>query len=88
MGCFFKVGVKTTGINTTATNGTSISLLRFGQKQGLYGAGLVGDIFIDAFHFGRVHKGTLHTNGFIAIEIEHVSPSNQLLGTGAVENGL
>ena len=47
-----------------------------------------GDELIDFHHFGGVNKRTLHTHGVVALQIEHVTSTNELIGTHTVEDGL
>lgn len=48
---------------------------------------LVGDELVNLLYLGGVDKGTLYTDRFATIEIEHITTTYQLLGTWAVEDG-
>ena len=62
--------------------------IRLGQFEGHIIALLFSDVLIDALHLGRVDKGTLHTDRLRTAQIEHITLTDQLLGTSTVEDGL
>ena len=49
---------------------------------------LRSDELVYAFHLRRVNEGTLYTDRLCATEIEHVTLTDELLGTCTVEDGL
>ena len=65
---------------------TAVVALGFGQLQRLHGAGLVGYVVVYAFYFLSAYEGTLHTRGLVAVGVEHVSKTNELVGSGPVED--
>ena len=49
---------------------------------------LGGNELVDVHHLWCIHEGTLHTDGIVALQIEHITTSDELVGTHTVENGL
>ena len=49
---------------------------------------LGSDEIIDPLHLGSVDEGALHTHGLRAVQEKHISTSDELLGSRAVEDGL
>ena len=45
------------------------------------------NIFVDALNLWRIDKGTLYTDGFSTIAIEHITTTDKLVGTCLVEDG-
>lgn len=59
----------------------------FGQEVGCGVALLVADVADYLVDFGGVDKGALYSDWFVALEVEHVAFSDELLCSGAVEDG-
>ena len=81
--------IKVTQIGIIAAAFTALALdngLR--QFVRLQIALLLGNELVDIVDLWRIDKGTLHTHGVVALQIEHVAAANELLGTHAVEDGL
>ena len=77
-----QVGIVTAAISSIALHD------RLGQLERLHVALLFGNELVDVDYFGRIDEGTLYTDGVVALQIEHVATTYELLCTHAVEDGL
>lgn len=74
-------------IYITALATIAVVSVWFRQLEGRGISLLVGDELVDLLYLWRVDKGTLYTDWFATVQIEHVTTTYQLLGTWAVEDG-
>ena len=88
VGCLLEVWVEVTGIYA-ATASCAVAIIGWlRQLQRFDRTRLTGDVLVDALNLWRVNEGTLYTHRLIAIEVEHITSSDELVGTGAVQDGL
>ena len=74
-------------VHITALASLAIVSVRLWQLEGRDISLLVGDERIDFLHLWRVDEGTLYTDGFATVQVEHITTTYQLLGTWAVKDG-
>ena len=77
--------IKMLHINVTTLATFAIISIRFGQFEGRQITLLIGYELVDALHLRCIDKCTLYANGFSAIQIEHITTTYQLLGTGTIQ---
>ena len=88
MGCLFEERIQVLGIHIAATCCATLVVGWLWQFHRLNRTRLLLDKLIDALNLWRINKGTLHTYRLLTVEIEHITTTNQLVGSGAVEDGL
>ena len=86
-GCILEHRVKMLHIHVTALATAILIGIGLWQFEGTEVALLFSDEVVDALDLRRIHEGTLHTDWFATVQIEHIASSYQLLGTWTVENG-
>ena len=74
-------------IHVTALATAILIGIGFWQFEGTEVALLFSDEVVDALDLRRIHEGTLHTDWFATVQVQHIASSYQLLGTWTVENG-
>ena len=79
--------VKMLHVYITALATFAFISVRLRQLKGRDISLLVGDERIDLLHLWCVDKGTLYTDGFATVQVEHVTTTYQLLGAWAVKDG-
>ena len=87
MRCFLKVRIEIARIHISAAHSFSVIgwLWKF---EWLDRTRLAGDVLVDALNFRSIYECTLHTYRLVAIQIEHIASTYQLVGTCSVPNGL
>ena len=86
-GGFFEERVETVHVDIGTASSSFRIVFGFGQIEGGGIALLVADVVYDAFYFGCIYESTLHTHRVIALQVKHISLTDELLRSGAVENG-
>ena len=86
-GGFFEIGVETVHVNIGTVSSSFRVAFGFRQEECIGIALLLADVFHDSFYFGCIYESTLHTHRVIALQVKHISLTDELLRSGAVENG-
>ena len=86
-GCILEHRIEMLHIHVMALATAILIGIGLWQFEGSEIALLFSDEVVDALDLRRIHEGTLHTDWFATVQIEHVTTTYQLLGTWAVEDG-
>ena len=88
MGCLLEVWVQVAGIHAAVASYAAILAGWFRQLHRFDRTRLIADVFVDALNLRCIYEGTLYTHWLVAVQVEHVTTTYQLVGTGSVKDGL
>ena len=88
MYCLLEIWIQVAGIYAAVASYAAIFAGWFREFHRFDRTRLVADVFVDAFNLWCIYEGTLYTHRFVAVEIEHITTTDELVGSRSVEDGL
>ena len=88
MGCLLEIWIQVAGIYAAVASYAAILAGWFREFHRFDRTRLVADVFVDALNLWCIYEGALYTHRFVAVEIEHITTTDELVGSRSVEDGL
>ena len=88
MGCLLEIWIQVAGIYAAVASYAAIFAGWLREFHWLDRTRLIADVFVDAFNLWCIYEGALYTHRFVAVEIEHITTTDELVGSRSVEDGL
>ena len=88
MSCLLEIWIQVAGIYAAVASYAAIFAGWFREFHRFDRTRLVADVFVDALNLWCIYEGALYTHRFVAVEIEHITTTDELVGSRSVEDGL